>query len=198
MRTLFILAVSVTLSATASAAEAPPSNTIGEAGTVGVGVQLGASHSSWSYDDRSGSQTTTAASLTPSIDVFVARGLSLGVSAPFTVWHLERRDPYGVGKWDYLTHGGFARVGYAIPLGDRAAFWPIARVGLTRTPMPEQDDPTSVIVALDPQLVVNLTKGVYLMGGIGGLQYSVTRNYAGGAELPGIRAEMSAGIGGWL
>lgn len=197
MRTLFILAVGLTVSTTASAAESPPTSTLGEPGTVGLGALVGASHWSASYDDRERFQTT-AAHLTPSIDVFVARGLSLGVSAPLTLSHIEHHNGDAVGRWDYLTYGGFARVGYAFPLGDRAAFWPIARVGLTRTPVPEADDPTSLIVALDPQLVVNLTKRIYLMGGIGGLQYTVTRNHRGGPWVPEIRAEMSAGVGGWL
>lgn len=202
MRTTPLLAVLILLvPAAARAADVAADNPIGAAGSVALAIQGGGSHTSSRYDDDAGTRATTA-HLAPSIDVFVVRGLSLGVSTPATFLHLEHYDRGGLGRWDYLMYGGFARVGYAFPLGERAAIWPVARVGFTTMPVPEQADPTSLIVALDPQLVVNITPRVFLLAGLGGLQYTVTRNEVGilpvTRAMPAIRTEVSAGIGGWL
>ena len=103
-----------------------------EFGTPGTVVISGAFRASYSKSTSDATQTMNE-SIGTNVngDVFVAPGLSLGLSG---LWSYGKASyaPAGQPASGYrgLVGGGALRVGYYVPLGARVGFWPVASAGL--------------------------------------------------------------------
>lgn len=117
----------------------PAPSSAGEIGLAGV-VGYGKSHTDSTVgvfgESGQASATLTARTETfwvaPSVDVFVGRGFSIGLSAGLLrSWETQEIRGYA-GPWAYerIAASVSPRVGYVVPIGRGLSFWPRVSVGL--------------------------------------------------------------------
>lgn len=162
--------------------------------TIAIGGNLSASHMDLRVD---GAPTMRATQIggTPTLDVLTAGGLTLGISAQFA------RSSYENMRATYVQPA--AQVGYFVPIGEYAAFWPIARAGYgfswTRHELPTGVSETStrtLELSLIPQVLLMPTKSFFVRFAPGMVSYrSTTLDARGGGGILGFGPTFGLGVG---
>jgi hypothetical protein len=161
---------------------------LGDPGTTSISGSIGAQHHKVSDTQ----QTAFGASVL--LDHFVASNVSLGIGVSGSSLR-ARPDP------DVRSSAvmGSLRAGYFIPLGDRAAFWPVARVGFGKQ-WQSDTSATALEAAIDVQLTYAISDHLYLRATPGGVAAHFRTADGGNARSvsAGFNGIMFFGIGGWF
>lgn len=106
---------------------------LGPTGTeVGWGGIVGYAQSAWQQDtkypdfEQHSMSESKAFWVAPSVDVFVGRGVSLGVSVGYAYTEQRVATTSMSAPWDYTSSavGASPRIGYVVPIARGLSFWP--------------------------------------------------------------------------
>ncbi len=195
-----VLAGFITSSASAETLGDP--GTISISGHVGVQDMRSTAPSESTFNRRLGANLFVDRFIAPNVSVGVGVGGSL-FAASMKVNNLE-----GTSRGSGLN--GSLRLGYFVPLGARAGFWPVARVGVSgdwsraydtndKKLWPTQHGQT-IEAALDVQLTYSISDHVYLRANTGGLNAMFRKTEGGSARQlsGGFNGIFFFGVGGWF
>lgn len=161
--------------------------------TIAIGGNLSAQYNEVNIE---GGPTVSATSIaaTPTFDVLSAGGLTLGVSAQFA-----RTSSTNI-RATFVQPAG--QLGYYVPIGEYAAFWPIARAGYgfasshhEGTTGPVDATSRTLELALVPQVLLLPTKSFFVRFSPGMLAYRVTTVGASGGGMIGMSPLFAVGVG---
>jgi len=144
---------------------------------------------------------------TPAVDWLFESGLTLGVGAEVRWDRNDLKPPPGFAAINssttFVVPG--AQVGYWMPLGEHAAFWPTARVsygtGWVRTEATDGAvvDPRARIFAasLTPSFLILPTRSVFLRFSPGAFSYRSTKweGFAATGSVLGVTTSFTMGVG---
>jgi hypothetical protein len=163
---------------------------LGDPGTTSISGSVGAQHHK--QTEPTGQTTQTAIGTLALLDHFVAPNVSVGVGVGASMG--------GDTPTRRLAAMGSLRAGYFIPLGERAAFWPMARVGLGRQWIEGTAVGSSVEAGVDVQLTYAISDHLYLRAIPGGVAAHFFKSDGASARAlsAGFNTIMFFGIGGWF
>jgi hypothetical protein len=190
MRIKLLLSLAVLIiTANASATE------LGDPGTVTIGGHVGASY----LKHDASPQADSAILFNPTIDAFVAKNISLGLSAGVARMSSNVRDSSGDRYVHSTAWDVSPRVGVFVPISDRAALWPYASVGYARQHF-ESFSGSALRGTVGLQLTYAVSDHLYLRFSPGGL--TVQRSFVDGSNATAVQAGVNGmigvGVGGWF
>lgn len=182
---------------------------LGDMGTVAISGNLGAAASTFDRPPITPmKQWAFGGSMT--MDRFVTPQLSVGLGLSGSYGHARFEDERGHQTMSARSMLGSLRFGYLIPLSERAAFWPVAHVGVlgewrhTRGPnghLPSPMDHVHGIRAgVDVQLTYAISDHLYLRATPGGVRATIARFEEGSARsvMFSFNGACLFGLGGWF
>jgi hypothetical protein len=177
-----------------------------EFGDPGVVVLGGALHASYSKATNDGhTNVSKGLGTAASADVFVARGLSFGLSGSFTTGRSSTELPGGTIDYTSYVGGGALRVGYYVPLGPRVGLWPMISAGVmhaevhTDIAMVGPTDGNMKQLSVLANILFHVDHGWFLSVTPGMVAYSTSTNGVAMSALGGVGVPyVGLGFGGWL
>lgn len=164
---------------------------LSDPGTTSISGSLGAQHHS-----ATGAPKQTAIGASALLDHFVASNVSLGVGIGGSMMQPGMSDP---ALRSYAIVGSL-RAGYFFPLGERTAFWPVARVGVGNQWNTGPSSAQTIEAGIDVQLTYAISDHLYLRANPGGVAAHFRKHDGGNARSfsAGFNGIMFFGIGGWF
>ena len=182
---------------------------LGDMGTVAVSGNMGAAASTFDQPPMTPTKQWAAGGLV-TMDRFITPQLSVGVGVSGSYGRARYAGEQGEQTMSRRSLLCSLRFGYLIPLSERAAFWPVAHVGVvgewshTRGPnghLPSAMDHVQGIHAgIDVQLTYAISDHLYLRANPGGVRATIAKFEEGGARsvMFGFNGACLFGLGGWF
>jgi hypothetical protein len=183
-------------------APAASAEKLGDVGTISISGAVTAQNSK--HSSTAGDAEATMIGGAAMIDRFFLPNVSVGVGVGGSYWFNGQQPGSNDPSVRAKGINGSLRLGYFIPLGERAAFWPVARVGVSgdwTTPSGRSTHHGRTIdTGLDVQLTYAISDHLYLRATPGGLQARFYRHDGGNSRQvsAGFNNMMFFGVGGWF